>query len=193
MAHLVVLHRHDDRARAQVARRQAFQVPGQMRLDLPLGLGHEAQAEPVAGAPGRQPQQQRAAIPERSEQRRPGAQLAQSLARPGQMVAFLARGLAELARQSRVGGRSGLAFVERLRAELADVVDAHQRGRQMPGCRFGRLGRIAPGDRQRPARPAHAGQRRQRPAEARKAPIQRRLAAQPGGRFRVHRCVDFPA
>ena len=79
-------------------------------------------------AAGHQSQAEGAGVPERIEQRRPGAQFVQPLPGPGQVVGFLARRPARSCARS-AGSRvaSGLRRVERLGADLADMVDAHQR------------------------------------------------------------------
>ena len=91
VAGLVVLHLRDDRARRQVARGQPLEMAVEVALDLALGLDHEAEAGRVAGRPATRPMPKAPAIPERIEQARPGAQLAQALGGPGEMVGLLAR------------------------------------------------------------------------------------------------------
>ncbi len=120
-------------------------MPRQMILDLPLGLGHEAKTDAIPHAPGNQPDPEGAGEPERVEQRRTRTEFAQTLARPHQVIALLARRLQEFPLERRVGRGQRLRFVERLRAHLADVVDAHQGTRQAPLRRLGRLIQITIG------------------------------------------------
>ena len=128
VARLVFLHLRHDGARGGVAGRQAVHVAGQVRLDLALGLDHETQAQAVAAqAPGQQTDAEGAGVPERVEQRGAVAQLVQALARPGQVIGFLARGGVQVAAQLGIGRAQRLRRVKRLRAHLADVIDSHQR------------------------------------------------------------------
>ena len=110
-----------------VGRRQAIQVAVQMRLDLALGLRHEAQAQLVAQPARHQAQSEGARIPERIEQAGAAAELGNALRAPRKMVFFLARGALERLTRVRIARRQGLPLVERLRAHLAHMVDAHQR------------------------------------------------------------------
>jgi hypothetical protein len=56
------------------------------------------------------------------------------------MVQFLLRGLLEVLPQRLAAAEQGLGFVQGLGADLADMVDAHQRSGQLPvrGWEFGR-------------------------------------------------------
>ena len=64
----VVFHLRHDGARFMITLRQAFEVAGQVRLDLALCLHHKAQAQAVAQPAGHQPQAECAGVPERIEQ-----------------------------------------------------------------------------------------------------------------------------
>ena len=110
--------------------RQALQVAVEMLLDLALGLDDEAQAGTVAQARRAPADRKRACIPERIEQRGPVAEFLQALLGPGEMVCLLARGFLELLAQPLVAGGQRLRGVERLRADLADMVHPHQRARE---------------------------------------------------------------
>ena len=88
---LVAAHLRDDGPRRQVGRGQALQMAFEVVLHLAFGLDDEAQADPVAQATGGQPDQERTAVPERIEQARTVAELAQSLLGPREVVDLLAR------------------------------------------------------------------------------------------------------
>ena len=57
-------------------------MPGKVRLDLPLGLGHEAEADAIAQAPGEQSHRERARVLHRGRVRQLGAATAVNLASP---------------------------------------------------------------------------------------------------------------
>jgi len=117
-------------------------MAGEMLLDLAFGLGHEAEADCITGTPGDEPDAEGARIPERVEQALVGAEFAQALACPREMVGFFARGPFESAAQRRVARAQRLGAVECLRAHLADMIDAHQCARQ-PTVSVGQRGRLA--------------------------------------------------
>jgi hypothetical protein len=121
-----------------VAGGQSLQMAVQVLFDLPFGLGHEAQADARTQPARKQPDAEGACIPKRVEQTGAVAQFLQSASRPGQVVGFLACRPLELALQSSIVRGQRLGVVQRLGAYLADMVDAHQRGRQpaLLGCEF---------------------------------------------------------
>ena len=126
--------------------RQPLEMARQVLLDLALGLDDEAEAGRVA---------------ERGRRRRPmpnAPQYQSGLSRLGRAPSSRSRsavqarwsvssrgGLGELAAQRGVGRGQRLRAVERLRADLADVIDAHQGARPRAARR------------RRAARPAAAG------------------------------------
>ena len=65
---LVHLHLLDDRARAPIRGRQGVEMALEVLLDLALGLSQEAEVPALAEAPRRQPEGERAAIPQRSRE-----------------------------------------------------------------------------------------------------------------------------
>src|SRR5436190_16193557 len=122
MLRLVAAHRADDRARALVRRWQLAEMTGEMLLDLSLGLGEERQVPAVAERASERADGERARVPQRIQQARSAAELADTLRAPGEMVFFFARGLLERRARVRIARRQRLALVERLRADLTDMV-----------------------------------------------------------------------
>ena len=127
VARLVGAHCLDHGARAPVGRGQRIEMTGQVLLDLTLGLGEESEIPAVAERAGESADRERPRVPERIQDARPAAELADALRAPGEMVLLLARRLLERGASLRIAGGQRLALVERLRADLADMVDAHQR------------------------------------------------------------------
>src|SRR6185503_3695111 len=128
VARLVAAHGLDQGARARIAFRQRREVTREVLLDLALGLGEEREIPAIPGGAGGRADGQRARVPERIEQARPPAELADARGAPGEVVFLLARRALEGVSVLGAAGRQGLALVERLRADFAHVVDAHQRG-----------------------------------------------------------------
>ena len=95
MARLVGAHRLDHGARAPVGGGQRLEVTRQVLLDLALGLGEEGEVPAVAERAGDSADRERAGVPERIEQARPAAELADALGAPREMVLLLARRLLE--------------------------------------------------------------------------------------------------
>src|SRR5262245_56466253 len=95
MAGFVGAHRLDHGARALVAFRPRLQVAGEVLLDLPLGFGEEGEIPAVPQRAGGGADGERSRVPERIEQARPAAELADALGAPREMVLLLARGLLE--------------------------------------------------------------------------------------------------
>ena len=95
-------------------------------LNLRLGLGEESHAPAIAGEPGHHSQRERACIPERVEQARPCVELAQPAAAPCKVVALLGSGLAQRGAYARIPREERLPAIERLRADFARVVHAHE-------------------------------------------------------------------
>ena len=130
VAGLVVAHLLDDRARRQVVGRQALEV------------ARRGGARPAARSRRRSrgPRRRRPAPPARPITKAPAYQSGlsrlgrapsslQALGGPGEVIGLLAGGRLELPAQRRVRCRERLGAVERLRADLADMVDAHQGAR----------------------------------------------------------------
>jgi hypothetical protein len=162
---LVVAHLVDDRAASRIGRRQAVDVRRQMLLDLPLGLDDEAEVRRVAREPGGEPDAERARVPEWIQQRRARGKIGEALLRPCEMIFFLARGFGEARADLRIARDQRLRRVERLRADLPGVIDAHESGGVTPvGGLLHRFGEIRAGRRTRRRR--RAGERSQGAVEA---------------------------
>ncbi len=171
---------------ARVAGRKAIEVAVEMALDLALGLDQEAQAGLVAGTTGDQTDREGARVPQGVEQTGARAELAQALGGPGEMVGLLAGGLLELQAQRRIGRRQRLRAVQRLRADLADVIDPHQcAGVAALGLVEWRAG---PGrDRPRPRRLRRAVEGAQGVVGDRQKPVERREGKATHGRHQNSR------
>ena len=105
------------------------QMAVEMLLHLTLGFGHEAEADAVAQAPCREADRERAGVPERIQQTGTRVERFETFGSPREMIFFLDRGVIEHGPQRRRSGREFLSLVERLRADLADVIHAHQSSR----------------------------------------------------------------
>jgi hypothetical protein len=130
MGGFVDLHLRHDRSRADIAGRQPVEMTVEVGLDLPLGLGHEAETGSVASTAGEHADGESTGIPHRVEQRRAPAEFGDALARPGEVVAFFAGRLAQASPQGLVGGDRCLPVVQSLGAHLTDVIDSHEGGGQ---------------------------------------------------------------
>ena len=86
---LVVAHLRDDLAAAPVIGRQAFEVALEMALDLRLGLGEEAEAPAIARDARGEAPGERARVPQRIEEARARIEIGESIAAPGEVIAFL--------------------------------------------------------------------------------------------------------
>ena len=133
MGGFVGAHLGDDRPAAGILGGQAIHVAVQMLLHLAFGLGHKAQADPVADTAGHGPNGVGTGVPQRAQPARAAIQFAQPLGAPGQMVLFLDRGLEQMLAQRWVAGDRCLPVVQRLGRNLAGVVDAHQPRSMRPG------------------------------------------------------------
>src|SRR3954468_21931707 len=99
-----------------------------MLFHLPLGFREKSQIPSVAERSGDRPDRKGAEIPDGIEQAGAASKLAHPLRAPGQVVLFFpCRALERLTRM-RIFGRQRLTLIERLRAHLAHVVNAHERG-----------------------------------------------------------------
>ncbi len=129
MLGLVLLHPLDNCARTLIALGQPLEMPGEVLFDLPLGFGHKAKAQRIAGPRGKDANRKRTAIPQRVEQTSATTEFLDSRLSPGKVIRFLAGSAFEQTAQLRILRGECLRVVEGLRAHLADMVDAHQRGR----------------------------------------------------------------
>ena len=127
MLRFLVPHLLDDRTRLDIGFGQPLKMALQMLLNLPLGFGQKAKAHPVAHPRGNSADRKRSRVPQRIEQTGASPELGDSLLRPGQMVGLLLCGAYKCFAQCRLGCRQRLRVVHRLRTNLADMVDAHQR------------------------------------------------------------------
>src|SRR5258708_2050198 len=114
-------------------------MAGEVLFDLTLGFGEESEIPAVTQDPGGHPERKRSRIPQRIEQAGASAELADALRAPGEMIALLPGGALERRARPVLPRHQRLAFVQRLRAYLAHMVDAHQRRGMDPGC-FGEPG-----------------------------------------------------
>src|SRR5436309_14259512 len=101
----------------------------QVRLDLAFRFRHESEADAVAETRGKQSDRERTDMPERIEQAGSSAKFVDASLCPREMIEFFIRRGEKRRAQLRVARSDRLSFVERLRADLADVIDAHQRRR----------------------------------------------------------------
>src|SRR6185369_2364580 len=106
--------------------RQPAEVAMQMLLDLPLRLDDEAQAQRVARAAREQADAKGAGVPERVEQAGAIAEIAQPLLGPRKMIGLVASRRLEVLPQSRITRGQRLRGIERLRADLAHMIHAHE-------------------------------------------------------------------
>ncbi len=104
-----------------------------MRFDLAFGFDHEAQVPAVATQARGHADGVAAGVPERIQQAGAAVEFVEAVGAPGEVVGFLLRGLAQLGAHRRVTRHCGLPRIQRLRADLARVVDAHQPGRMAAG------------------------------------------------------------
>src|SRR5690606_9192350 len=112
---LVGGHLAQDRSALLIRGRQPVEVVLEMRLDLMLRLGDEAEARGVAEAAGDEADAEAAGIPERAERARPPAELVEPFSAPDQMIPLLAGGGQQVvARRGRTCA-DGLARIKRLR------------------------------------------------------------------------------
>ena len=125
----VAAHLFQHRAGLGVCCRQLVQVLVQMAADLILGSRDEAQAQAIADQAGTGADPEGEAIEQRIEQARTLTQGADALLAPGQVIdLFVGRLLHFFAHFRQLGGQR-LTLVQRLGADLAGVVDAHEAGR----------------------------------------------------------------
>jgi hypothetical protein len=164
MAGLVVAHLLDDCAAFRVARRKAVDMRREVLLDLALGFDDEAKIAAIASESGRDPDGERARVPERIEQRRPVVHLGEPSLRPRKVVLFLARRAIEARPDLGIARHQRLCRIERLCAHLAGMVDAHQSGRMPALVRLERrIGEVGAGNRT--GGRGRAGQRAKRAIE----------------------------
>ena len=127
MPGLVALHLLDDCPRTDISHRQSLEVTREVTLDLTLRLDHETERVTITETPSHRTEQQRATVPDRVEQRGPRAKFRQTLTGPGEMIALFCRRLLEKRLQARISAGGRLTFIQGLSADLADMIDAHER------------------------------------------------------------------
>src|SRR5690606_18076019 len=128
VAGFVELHLLEDPAAAQVGGGQGVEVFFQVGFHLALGFDHEPEVPAVAAQAGGQADGVGAGVPEGVEEAGAVVELFQAVGAPGEVVGFLLGGLQQVGAGVRVAGDGGLADVEGLGADLANVVDAHEAG-----------------------------------------------------------------
>ncbi len=126
MANLVLAHLLDDLAAAGIVGGQSFQVAMQVAFHLRLGLREEAEAPSVAGHSGCHAEREGSCVPERIQQARTRVEIVEPCPAPREMVALFRRGGLQCDANALIARDERLAAVERLRADLAGVVHAHQ-------------------------------------------------------------------
>lgn len=125
-----------------------------MRLDLPLSLCEKPQVPAIAEFPGNNTDRQGAEVPYRVEQTLAAAQLIDALLGPREMLGFFVGRVAQRFRDRWIALGQRLPLVERLGADLADMVHPHQtRDMCLFRVRHLRIGRI------RARRPTNAARR----------------------------------
>src|SRR5690606_5324423 len=97
-------------------------------LDRALGIDHETQVPAVAAQPGGGADRVATGVPQRVEHAGSAVELAQAVGAPGQVVGFFLGGVQQVLAGFLAARHRGLAEVERLGADLANVVDARQAG-----------------------------------------------------------------
>src|SRR5262245_13358442 len=100
----------------------------EMRHDLVLRFGEEAEIPAVSEQARQRAQREGACVPNRVEQALAPAQLRDALLGPCEMLGFLLRRPLERRFRLRVTRGQRLALIESLRTDLAHVVDAHECG-----------------------------------------------------------------
>src|SRR4051812_18019387 len=98
----------------------------EMHLHLPLRLDDESEADAVPEAPCHKSEAERTRIPEGIEQRRARTELVEARLGPREMVGLLACRVLEMLAQCVIPGGGRLCRVERLRADFAHMIHAHQ-------------------------------------------------------------------
>lgn len=109
-----------------------MEVACQVLFDLAFCLGKKAQADGIPQAPGQQPDAECSGVPQRVQYAWPRSKLIQTLHRPCEVIILLARGLIEMSLQHRIARAQPLRLIERLSADLADMVHPHERTGVLP-------------------------------------------------------------
>src|SRR5258706_8430940 len=110
----------------------------QMLFDLTLGFREERQVPAVPKRSRRDPQSQRTRVPHRIEEAQMPSELAHPVCAPSQVILLLACSLLKRGTDARVPGREGLPLVERLGADFAHMINAHE-GRGVDALRCAQL------------------------------------------------------
>ena len=135
MTGLILLHRLDDRPGFLIRLVQSLEVSLQMPLDLPFGLRQKPEAPLITELARGKTDGVRAGIPQGIEQAGAPPQFLDAPLTPGEVVFFFGSRLGQCRLECFVFRSERLALVERLRADLAAVIDAHQGG-GMPALRL---------------------------------------------------------
>ena len=173
MPGLVTLHLLDDCPRTDISHRQSLEVTREVTLDLTLGLDHETERVTITETPSHRTEQQRATVPDRVEQRGPRAKFRQALTGPGEMIALFYCCFLEKRLQTRIGAGGRLTFIQGLSADLANMIDAHERAGLAPLDLAKRDRRAIADVSQRPRTPSsgRGRDRTQRAADARQQTV----------------------
>src|SRR5258708_25756314 len=124
---------------ANVVLGQFAEVAGQVAFDLTFGLGEKREVPAITQRAGERTDGKGAGVPERIEETQTAAELPEAIGTPREMVLLLARGLLQRSFHLGIARRQRLPLVERLCADLPDMIHAHQ-GRRMrprPGIELG--------------------------------------------------------
>src|SRR5438477_5221388 len=126
----------------------------EMALELVLGLREEAHAPAIAREPGDEAETERARVPQRIEQARARVEVFEPVAAPREVVTLLGGGALQRVPHLGIARDERLAAIERLGADLARVVHAHEARGAALFFRRGRpctlAARRGPGRRDRP-------------------------------------------
>jgi len=103
-----------------------------MRPNLSLSLSKEPKTPSVSALPGHDAYRRSADIPKGIEIACSPTQLFNSLSRPSQVLHLFASSLIKSLANKRIAAHNCLPLIEPLRANLADMIDPHQRARVTP-------------------------------------------------------------
>ena len=131
MARLIAFHLFQHRPAFFIARRQPLEMSFEMALDLALGFSQKTQIPFVAEQAGGRAQGKRARVPYWVKRAQAPAEFVDALCGPCQMIRLLGRGLFECRTRFGIARSQRLALIKRLGADLAAVVDTHQRRGQL--------------------------------------------------------------
>ena len=121
----VLFHLRHDFPGARIVVRQFMQMPFEMRHYLAFGFSDESEVPSISGEPGEAADGERAGVPQWVEQTFVRAQFFDALFAPGKMIVFFRRRTPHAFTNARVAGGQCLAAIQRLGANLADMVNSH--------------------------------------------------------------------